>query len=262
MKRIRISALLLCALVAVSHTGLQGADKKSPAASRGKEAPSAEEAREAIRAALKSAVGPAFDAAATAKLTKVGVVVVPNQPTPVERRLASIVIEELDDVFPRPAKDSGDATKWDLSGETQAVLTARRDAAAAASKSNKPNGARNAAAAPVAEPLPELTCDGILAVVCRMKGRDAAVEFALMRAPEASPPAGRAGTAGLRRPAGRAAEAPGKPLWKGTATLARADLAALPDVPDVNLKVLAFAREHVGQQVGNGECWTLAADAL
>jgi len=29
-----------------------------------------------------------------------------------------------------------------------------------------------------------------------------------------------------------------------------------------NAKILQFARDHLGQQVGNGECWTLAEDAL
>ncbi len=34
------------------------------------------------------------------------------------------------------------------------------------------------------------------------------------------------------------------------------------DRPDLNLKVLKFALDHRGKQVGNGECWTLAAEAL
>ena len=33
-------------------------------------------------------------------------------------------------------------------------------------------------------------------------------------------------------------------------------------LPDLNQKVLKFAEDHMGQQVGNGECWTLAAEAL
>ena len=263
MNPIRIRAVLLCAFVAVFNVSSQAADKKSAAVGRGKEAPSAEQARETIRAAIKAGVEPAFGAAATAELKKVGVVVVPDQPTPVERRLASIVLEELVATIPAAAKDKVEAaTKWDLSGETQAVLAARRDAAAAGSA--KPNAARGGASpkgavTPKSEgPPPELTCDGILAVVCRMRGRDAQVEFALLRAP--GPAAGRKPAAGgSRRPTPRGSD---KPLWKGTATLARTDLAALPDVPDLNLKVLEFAREHVGQKVGNGECWTLANDAL
>ena len=35
-----------------------------------------------------------------------------------------------------------------------------------------------------------------------------------------------------------------------------------PRVPELNQKVVQFARERFGQQVGNGECWTLAAEAL
>jgi hypothetical protein len=34
------------------------------------------------------------------------------------------------------------------------------------------------------------------------------------------------------------------------------------NVPELNRKVLEFATSHLGQQVGNGECWTLAAEAL
>lgn len=34
------------------------------------------------------------------------------------------------------------------------------------------------------------------------------------------------------------------------------------NVPELNRKVLEFAANHLGQQVGNGECWTLAAEAL
>jgi hypothetical protein len=35
-----------------------------------------------------------------------------------------------------------------------------------------------------------------------------------------------------------------------------------PAIPPLNQKVLAFARAHKGQQVGDGECWTLADAAL
>jgi hypothetical protein len=43
-----------------------------------------------------------------------------------------------------------------------------------------------------------------------------------------------------------------------------AALAAAPAeaAPALNQKVLQFARARMGKQVGNGECWTLAADAL
>jgi myosin tail region-interacting protein MTI1 len=33
-------------------------------------------------------------------------------------------------------------------------------------------------------------------------------------------------------------------------------------LPELNRKVLQFAEDHLGKQVGNGECWTLAAEAL
>ena len=34
------------------------------------------------------------------------------------------------------------------------------------------------------------------------------------------------------------------------------------EIPALNQAVLQFAIDHRGKQVGNGECWTLAADAL
>lgn len=33
-------------------------------------------------------------------------------------------------------------------------------------------------------------------------------------------------------------------------------------IPELNMKVVRFAETHKGKQVGNGECWTLAAEAL
>jgi hypothetical protein len=35
-----------------------------------------------------------------------------------------------------------------------------------------------------------------------------------------------------------------------------------PALPDLNRKVLKFAEDNQGKQVGNGECWTLAVEAL
>lgn len=34
------------------------------------------------------------------------------------------------------------------------------------------------------------------------------------------------------------------------------------ELPELNVKVLKFAEEQKGKKVGDGECWTLAADAL
>jgi hypothetical protein len=34
------------------------------------------------------------------------------------------------------------------------------------------------------------------------------------------------------------------------------------DLPKLNAAVLAFAESKIGTKVGNGQCWTLAADAL
>lgn len=35
-----------------------------------------------------------------------------------------------------------------------------------------------------------------------------------------------------------------------------------PALPPLNQKVLKFAEDHLGKPVGDGECWTLARDAL
>jgi hypothetical protein len=51
-------------------------------------------------------------------------------------------------------------------------------------------------------------------------------------------------------------------LWKGSAALPDADVEISRYVPVLNRKVLEFAVARKGKQVGNGECWTLVADAL
>jgi hypothetical protein len=38
--------------------------------------------------------------------------------------------------------------------------------------------------------------------------------------------------------------------------------AGKPSLPPLNQKVLAFAKSHKNKQVGDGECWTLAREAL
>lgn len=50
-------------------------------------------------------------------------------------------------------------------------------------------------------------------------------------------------------------------LWRGKVTLRESELQPSANVPELNRKVLAFANSRLGQQVGNGECWTLAAEA-
>ena len=50
--------------------------------------------------------------------------------------------------------------------------------------------------------------------------------------------------------------------WHGAIKLSKPEIAALPLVPALNEHVLKFAVERRGEQVGNGECWTLAADAI
>ena len=51
-------------------------------------------------------------------------------------------------------------------------------------------------------------------------------------------------------------------LWRSSATLDAEWVAALGTDRAFNDDVLAFARKNLGVQVGNGECWTLAADAM
>ncbi len=51
-------------------------------------------------------------------------------------------------------------------------------------------------------------------------------------------------------------------LWTGSVRFAEADVAIAAYVSEVNRRVVKFAADHAGQQVGNGECWTLAAEAL
>ncbi len=46
------------------------------------------------------------------------------------------------------------------------------------------------------------------------------------------------------------------------AVLATLAAGAAQAAPPLNLKVLQFARAQMGRQVGNGECWTLADQAL
>jgi hypothetical protein len=40
------------------------------------------------------------------------------------------------------------------------------------------------------------------------------------------------------------------------------DAVSTADLPSFNSRILQFAADHLGQQVGNGQCWTLAAEAL
>ena len=51
------------------------------------------------------------------------------------------------------------------------------------------------------------------------------------------------------------------PTLAGIVLLAGAAFAA-DKLPPLNAKVLAFAEENAGKKVGNGECWTLADEAL
>ena len=53
----------------------------------------------------------------------------------------------------------------------------------------------------------------------------------------------------------------GQILWKGKVAFRESEVQPGPNLPELNRKVVAFASSRLGQQVGNGECWTLAADA-
>ncbi len=50
--------------------------------------------------------------------------------------------------------------------------------------------------------------------------------------------------------------------WRGSFKINRGEINSLPLVPPVNQRVLDYAKKNAGQQVGNGECWTLANEAL
>ena len=51
-------------------------------------------------------------------------------------------------------------------------------------------------------------------------------------------------------------------ILKKTLALSTKDLVIDAHTPELNRKVLSYARERKGKQEGNGECWTLAANAL
>ncbi len=51
-------------------------------------------------------------------------------------------------------------------------------------------------------------------------------------------------------------------VFHATAVLDRWAVFNLPEVPLLNAGVLKYAQDQLGQKVGNGECWTLAAEAL
>jgi hypothetical protein len=51
-------------------------------------------------------------------------------------------------------------------------------------------------------------------------------------------------------------------LWQGALKMDRREIAMLPVTPLLNQHILEFAASRIGQQVGNGECWTLADEAL
>ena len=211
MRTLGIGAVLLAAVVTAAHSGVAAAGKdavvKPPARDAAR---SAAQATEAIRSALQSAVGPALEAAAAEKLKKVGVVVVPAAETAVDRRVASIVQDQVvDSLFPKGAAKAGEAVEWDVSGETHAALVARREAVVAQQAGNR----KRASAPEEAPPPPELTCDGILAVTCRMQGANAAVDFALLRVAAPAAPSKEAPAARQRKAAPR--QDPNKPLWKG-----------------------------------------------
>jgi hypothetical protein len=50
--------------------------------------------------------------------------------------------------------------------------------------------------------------------------------------------------------------------WHGSFEINRGEINSLPLIPPVNQRILDFAKKNAGQQVGNGECWTLANEAL
>jgi len=51
-------------------------------------------------------------------------------------------------------------------------------------------------------------------------------------------------------------------IWQGKFPISHREVASLPIIPPLNQKILDFVLKHKGEQVGNGECWTLADEAF
>ncbi len=81
-------------------------------------------------------------------------------------------------------------------------------------------------------------CDAILTAQHVRKGNSATVQLALIDAKRRST------------------------TWKASVVLRAQDLSIEAHIPPLNRQVLRFAVDRMGKQVGNGECWTLVAEAL
>ena len=181
-------------------------------------------AEKAIAETAARGVGePALAAASSASYTNVAVVVT-AQGKPLEH-VAAIVRERLADAPEASPKAEGGAGKVTLDGSVETetkLLPLKRGAVFTPAEA-----ARGLKGSPH---------QAILSVACTRAGSRAGLEAALLDGK--------------------------KVVWKATVPLDDWGLALIPPVPELNQKVLAFARQNLGKKVGNGECWTLAADAI
>jgi hypothetical protein len=179
---------------------------------------------------LKRAMEPMIAAASKRALKSAAVLVVPDREGSADaERLADVVRVELQKVLPAADGEGASAgTVFDMSLDTAGEVAKGRKPG--------PPGPRDvkriaAVRGPTRPPF-----DGLLAAVCSRRGGKSTVDLSLIDEK--------------------------RTVWKGSAALDAWDLNTIPAVPLLNQKVLAFAAEKMGEQVGNGECWTLADEAL
>jgi hypothetical protein len=178
---------------------------------------------------LKRTTAPMIAAATKQGLKAAAVVVVPDREGSAEsERVADVVRTELQKLLPVAGGDGVSAPVFEVSSEVAVELARGRKPGPLGPKDVKRlNGRADSGQPPF---------DALLGVVCARRGGKSTADFSLFDA---------------RRTA-----------WKGPVALDAWDLYVIPAVPLLNQRVLAFAAERLGQQVGNGECWTLADEAL
>jgi hypothetical protein len=189
-----------------------------------------------IAAAVEVAIEPLPGVLDDAGLKHVAVVVVPGRGDSRQNEaLAATVAAGLErSLAAAGTGGAGAATRFDVSRATRVRFERGRKPGPLSPKDVKrlqAAGKGDGEAGPAGEAF-----DGILGVVCGRQGRRASVEFTLV-------------------------DANGS-LWKASAPLDVWDVAEIPAMPLLNQAVVAFANARMGEQVGDGECWTLAAEAL
>lgn len=196
-------------------------------------------AAERIAAAVDGALAPMSGVAEKAGLKRVAVVVVPGRGDAQQNEaLGAVVAGAVERSLAGSGAEGGasatetaeDKVAFDVSFETRVRFEQGRKPGPLAPKDVKRlrGGGKDADTS--------AAFDGILGVVSGHQGGRASVEFTLVDSKRS--------------------------LWKASARLDTWDVAEIPAVPLLNQAILSFAKAHLGEQVGNGECWTLAADAM